>query len=213
VTAPSRTRTLAEQLSGAFVFFGSLVAVAFVITALSYGIGRMWLTPELERSQLAVRTESRVHAAMLDEESGLRGYLLTRDLHFIEPYARGKVALADANQILTASMGAVPELAEAMLETRLAEERWRERWAKGAADNPGPNASPPSMAAGKALFDDYRFKEAGFADALGRHIDLLSHREERMLAARVALELAVFIAVLFLAMRQHRTLREAIVEP
>jgi diguanylate cyclase (GGDEF)-like protein len=212
MTATPPKRTLAEQLSGAFVFFGSLVAVAFVITALLYGIAWMWLTPELERSRVAVRTESEIHAAMLDQESGLRGYLLTRDLHFIEPYARGQVALTRASQMLTVSIGAVPELAEAMLETRLAQERWREQWAKNAADTRA-SATPPPMMEGKVLFDAYRLEEAKFADALTRHRDRLSNRENRMLAARVALELMVFAAVLFLAMRQHRALQAAIVEP
>jgi diguanylate cyclase (GGDEF)-like protein len=212
MTAPPTNSTLAEQLSGAFVFFGSLVAVAFVITAIAYGVGWTWLTPELERSRVAVGTESAIHAAMLDQESGLRGYLLTLDLRFIEPYSRGQVALTRASQTLTASIGAVPELAEAMLETRFAQERWREQWAKDAADVRVSATAPPMMQ-GKTLFDAYRLEEAKFADALNRHRDRLSNREDRMVAGRVALELAVFAAILFLAMRQHRALRLAIVEP
>ncbi|HEY5282607.1 MAG TPA: hypothetical protein VIM14_07450, partial [Polyangia bacterium] len=43
--------------------------------------------------------------------------------------------------------------------------------------------------------------------------DTLSVREQRLIAARVVLELAVFIAVLFLAVRQNRALLKAIVIP
>jgi hypothetical protein len=64
--------TLAAQLSRAFVLFGRLVAGAFIVTALTYGVGWAWLTPELERCRLAVGTESGAHAAMFDEETGLR---------------------------------------------------------------------------------------------------------------------------------------------
>jgi diguanylate cyclase (GGDEF)-like protein len=69
------------------------------------------------------------------------------------------------------------------------------------------------MAEGKALFDVYRSAQAAFADALSRHRDSLSEREQRVILERVALELGVFFAVLMLAMRQHHTLRAAIVEP
>jgi diguanylate cyclase (GGDEF)-like protein len=205
-------RTLAQQLSGAFRFFGTLVAAAFVVTALAFGIGRALLSPELARSRLAVRTESAAYAAMLDQETGLRAYLLTHDSRFVEPYISGHAALERANKELTEAVGSVPELAAAMLGTRLAEEMWRVRWATVAADT-GPQAVGPSMLEGKALFDAYRSQQAALADALNQRSDELAQREERAISARVAIELLVFVAVLILAVRQHRALRDAIIDP
>jgi diguanylate cyclase (GGDEF)-like protein len=205
-------RTLAKQLSGAFIVFGAIVAGAFFVTALLYGVRMAWLTPEFERSRLAERDENVAYAAMLDEENGLRAYLLTRDVRFLEPYARGEVGLVRANQSLTEHIGSVPELTVAMVDKRLAEERWRERWAKVAADT-RPTAIAPSMAEGKALFDAYRREQTAFAEAVNRHREALSQREQRMITVSVAINLAVFIAVLLLAMRQHRSLHEAIVTP
>jgi diguanylate cyclase (GGDEF)-like protein len=63
------------------------------------------------------------------------------------------------------------------------------------------------------LFDAYRRQETAFAGALNKRRDALSVREQRLIAARVVLELAVFIAVLFLAVRQNRALLKAIVIP
>ncbi len=205
-------RTLAQQLSGAFVAFGAIVAGAFCVTALAYGVRRVWLTPEFEGSRLAERAESTAYAAMLDEENGLRAYLLTRDVRFIEPYTRGENELARANRTLSECVGSVPELAVAMLGTRLAEERWHERWAKAAADT-RPGAVAPPMSEGKKLFDAYRGEQSAFASALNRRSEVLSRREQRMISASVTLNLLVFIAVLFLAMRQHRALHDAIVTP
>ncbi len=93
----NQDRTLARRLSGAFVVFGALVGAAFLITALAYGIGSAWLTPELERSRQAERAENASHAAMIDEEDGLRGYLITHDERFLEPYLRGRDELGRAN--------------------------------------------------------------------------------------------------------------------
>ena len=110
-------RTLAQQLSGAFTFFGTLVGAAFVVAALGFGVSRAWLTPAVARSRLAVRTENAALAAMLDEEIGLQAYLTTRDARFLAAYTRGEVALDRANKILTATAGSVPELAGVMLAT------------------------------------------------------------------------------------------------
>ncbi|HWZ91440.1 MAG TPA: diguanylate cyclase, partial [Polyangiaceae bacterium] len=207
-----RDRTLAEQLSGAFIVFGALVAAAFLMTTLTYGIGRAWLTPELERSRHAERAESTSYAAMLDEENGLRGYLMTRDARFLEPYARGDSRLLPANQALTADVGSVPELGAALIGVRLAEERWREGWAVPAADV-RPDAVAPAMLKGKALFDAYRSQQSAFAAALERHTEVLAHREQTLIATRVVLELLVFVAILLFAVRQHGALHAGIVLP
>jgi diguanylate cyclase (GGDEF)-like protein len=96
-----------------------------------------------------------------------------------------------------------------MLGTRLAEERWHERWGKAAADT-RPDAIGPSMLEGKTLFDAYRSEQARFAQALNQRGEVLSRREQRLIAARVVLDLAVFVVMLLLVVRQHRAARDAI---
>lgn len=207
-----QARSLAQQLSGAFVVFGAIVVGAIFVTALAYGVSQIWLTPEFQQSRQAEKAESAAHEAMLDEETGLRAYLLTHDVRFIEPYTRGEVALERSNKALTDLAGSVPELSVAMLKTRLAEERWRERWAKVAAATQTGGIAP-SMADGKMLFDAYRIEQAALANSLNQRSEVLSHRVQRLIAARVALDLSAFIAVLLLAMRQHHALHDAIVTP
>ncbi len=212
--SPREERTLAQQLGGAFVVFEALVACAFLITAGSYGVGWLWLTPELEHSHQALQSASSAYTAMLDQEDGLRGYMLVRDARFLEAYTRGQDLLARANQALVEHVGSMQsaELSAAMVRTRLAEQRWNDRWAKPAADL-RPDAIIPSMFEGKALFAQYRVEHARFVKALTVNRDRLSQRQQSWVSARVALELLVFIAVLFLALRQQRTLRAAIVDP
>lgn len=206
--------TLAQQLSGAFVVLGSIVAGAAVVTAVMYGISWALMIPSFERSHLAMRDESSAYAAMLGQEVALRGFLLTRDVRFLEPYAKGHAKLARANASLVANVGSVPtaELAIAMMRTRLAEERWYERWAKVAVDT-RPGAIAPSIFEGKALFDAYRREQAAFSELLSERRDQLADRSQDLTTARVALELAVLCAILVLAVRQHRALRAAIVDP
>jgi diguanylate cyclase (GGDEF)-like protein len=211
----AQDRTLAQQLGRAFVLFGRLVAAAFLLTALAYAVSGLWLTPDREQCQAAIKAANASHTAMLDEEVGLRGYLLAHDVAFLGPYVDGKAALARANDTLTAYVGKaseVPEVAVALFNMRLSEVRWQERWAARAADT-RPGATAPSMPEGKALFDFYRGEQATFAAQLNARSEILSGRERWTTAARVALELLVFAAVLLLAIRQHRALQETIVAP
>jgi diguanylate cyclase (GGDEF)-like protein len=205
-------RTLAEQLSRAFGVFAGLVAVGFGVTALGYLVSWVWLTPEYKRSRLAVNAESAAYSAMLDQETGLRGYASTHEAHFLEPYTRGQAVLARANMALSAFVATRPELGVAMLGTRLAEERWHERWAKPVAESQLP-AAAALMLEGKLLFDAYRGEQAVFAAGLERHAEALASREQLVIAVRVSVDIAVFMLLFLFAVRQHRALRDGIVAP
>jgi len=205
-------RTLAQQLSATFVLFGVICSTAFIVTALSYGVRWAWLTPQLRESRLAVRAAVAAHTAMIDEENGVRAFLLTHDSRFIEPFIRGERERMEANQALDEHVDSASESARPMLKTRFAQESWRQRWATPATDTRS-GAVPPSMTDGKALFDAYRLEQAEFVNALTQRRDMLSEREQRLDVGRSAFQLMVIGAVLLLAWRQHRALHAAIVEP
>jgi diguanylate cyclase (GGDEF)-like protein len=209
--------TFAHQLSKAFLLFGAIVASAFIVTTVSFVVCWGWLTPDFERSQAAVRAESLAHTALLAEENGLRGFLLTKDPRFKTPPEAGELLLVRANDVLTELIGAVPELSALMFRTRLAEETWRERWAKvmGATSgsaNSGTGALP-SMAEGRVLFEAYRKEQTVFAQALDRHSAALLRREHLIVTSRVSLQSGIFLLVLFLAVRQHRAITDAVLAP
>jgi diguanylate cyclase (GGDEF)-like protein len=208
----SDDNTLAQQLGRAFSLFGILVAAGWFVVAFTYGASAFWLTPAAQRGRDAVEAEKMAHAAMLDEENGARAYLLSHDMSFLEPYFKGVTELARANQAVIANAGTGSELAASVISTRLAEERWHERWLKAAVD-PRPGAVAPSMLEGKALFDAYRKEELGLADALARRSEILTGRDASMTITRVVLVLAIYVVILFLAVRQYRALRASIVTP
>ncbi len=175
----SRDGSLADQLSGAFIGFGAIVGAAAVITAASYAVSWAWLTPAFEHSQRAVQDEAASYSSMLEQEDSLRGYLLTRDVRFLEPYSRAATDAARAHKSpsLFVDPLASAELATLMVRARLAEERWHDVWAKSAA-NTGPAAVPPSVARGDELFSVYESNHSAFAEALGKRRDRLAAHEQ-----------------------------------
>ena len=212
MTVVHQDRALAQQLSEAFVLVSALVTAGLLVTALTYGIGRAWLTPEAERARLASRAEIAAEAAMVNEQTVLEAHVLTRDPGFLESYSRAEVGLAKANDALAAYAGSVSELAEPMFAARLAEERWVERWAKAAADS-RKDAIAPSLSEGKALFDAYRTKEAALAAVLDERDETLARRKQQAIAVCAAFVLAAFLGVLLLAFRLHRSLRDSLIVP
>jgi diguanylate cyclase (GGDEF)-like protein len=205
-----RDRTLAQLLSRAFALLAGLGVGAFAMTLLAYAVNLGWVTPQLDRSRLSAKAESAAFAAMLDEENGLRAYLLTHESRFLAPYKQATIALDRANGELLASLDSA-DVGAQMVRVRVAEEKWHERWADAVIGPLGD--APPAMEMGKELFDAYRSEQSAFAQAIDRRTETLSRRERGSTEVRVALELAVFLGVLVLAIRQHRALRESVVAP
>jgi diguanylate cyclase (GGDEF)-like protein len=204
--------SLAGQLRRTFVMIGAMVSVAFVATALAFLVSRVWVTPEFDECRETATVASNLYMAMLDEETGLRGYLLTRDRRFLEPYARGALAAVRADEALDAHAASIPAFARGLARARAAAERWSERWAKPAAETTADGAAP-SAEEGLALFDAYRAAQTAFSSTVAARTELLAGRAEGLVTARVSFDLALFALLLVLAWRQHRALHEGIVAP
>jgi signal transduction histidine kinase len=138
-----------------------VVAVAGVVAGLlslsSLGDNRALLVDRLDP---ATTSALRLSAAMLNEETGVRGYALAGDRSFLEPYTRGRgeerAALADltgrlrrGDQDLVGGVGGV----------RQAARTWRSQFAEPVirdVDAGRRTFTPADQARGKALFDEVR---------------------------------------------------------
>ncbi len=57
---------------------------------------------------------------MLDQETGLRAYLLTHQDRFLAPYTQATIALERANEELVASLDSAADLGRQMIRVRVA---------------------------------------------------------------------------------------------
>jgi diguanylate cyclase (GGDEF)-like protein len=154
LSGPARTRLV-------LVF-----AVAVIATAL-------WVVSEVQRNTAErlfeeSRAAGRMLTAMLDQETGLRGYGISRDPAFLEPYIRGdedfEHALADARRLVRddgqeATIFAMVRTARRWQE--LAEEGVEEMRRKGRLSR-GPTLER------KQVFDDFREQSDALDDELAR---------------------------------------------
>src|SRR5919199_1853964 len=134
-------------------------------------------------------------AQMVDEETGLRGYLLTHDTSFLAPYTTARrtlPALRAGSAQLSAAVPGVQPLLATMTRRAVA---W-ERWAQHLLAHPpaGPSTSAASIAQqqeGRRLFDAWRV----IADHVLRYLDA-DQKAHLQASLRTAATLNTVLAVI-----------------
>lgn len=148
-----------------WVVFATVVATVLAGLAIAGGaIGMVRLTDARERlaDQLdpATKLAAELSAAMINQETGVRGFALSQQAEFLDPYTEGRAAQDIAVAGLRRAIGDDYPQATANLDTvTVAAARWQDRYAEPtiAAVRVGQVPDGPALAgAGKALFDDLR---------------------------------------------------------
>ena len=157
------------------------------------------------------------HVAMINQETGLRGYLVTRDRQFLEPYTQGAADLQELDRQLVDWSADDPELATQVARLQQAEQDWINGWALPLLDSQPDRADGPRLAAllleGKRLFDAYRVVQSEVRADVERRRDLVSEQQQNALLAVAVVDLVVLALVIGTVKRANRRLVEEIVPP
>lgn len=197
--------SLARQLSDAFRVVGALVAGAFVLVAVAYGVRHTWLTPDYEYSRRALTAQRVAFAAITDEQR------VSARLSSHSSDHAGHFALATEGPRKGTAVSATPALDEAMVMARVAEQSWREQRAQAARSPLHEGAAQAALV--EARFERYRRAQDQLAAALDLRSEALYQREQGVVALQRWLVLLVFFALFALALHQHHALHNSIVVP
>lgn len=172
--------------------------------------------PDRIRYQNADRSLQLAHAALIDEETGLRGFLLTGDSQFLQPYNQGVSAVRDEDVALNRYLGSDPSASSLLLGMRVAQQAWQSEWTNvvfsGLAPT-GPKASAAFLAEGKSLFDAYRTQETALDSRISSRSSSLDHRGGLALGAGLAAILTLGALLIATMLQQRRRLRRELVTP
>jgi diguanylate cyclase (GGDEF)-like protein len=190
------------------MLLANFVAVLFVLV--SY-------RPELKRATYAARASQLAFTGMLDQETGLRGYLLTGERQFLQPYVVGQSEVRSGNTAIL-SVGMHGDAGTEILEVQLAEELWETTWASVAAGGTiGPTTSQAKLSAflvqGKRLFDADRVQQAKLDAILNGQQNSATRAETNALLASVCLAALLFVWLAVVMRRQREILSAAIIRP
>ncbi|MGH3880026.1 MAG: sensor histidine kinase [Actinophytocola sp.] len=127
----------------------------------------------VERIDPALQQAQRLEAALVNQETGVRGYSLGAERDLLEPYPVGLAAEADAVERLEPALGEFPAAARALRETIDRADNWRASYAEPAiavVDTTGePTVTTTSVDSGRIYFDAVRSSvgelQADLADA------------------------------------------------
>jgi signal transduction histidine kinase len=137
------------------------VAVFLVVTLFLQLLFQNRLADErddlIHRVDRAAAAVSDLRAAMIDQETGVRGYALGAQGLFLEPYQRGQQEAADALGVLDRLLGDSPSADELATVTEQVH-AWQDEVAEPAVEraSAGEPASEADLEAGQAQFDDLR---------------------------------------------------------
>jgi diguanylate cyclase (GGDEF)-like protein len=202
-----------QHLARSFRALAALVAVALLVAVAAFLVVLGVYQPQLDRLDDAAAGERLAYQGMLDQETGVRGYLLARDTQFLEPYSSGQQELHQGNQQVDDSIGHNSRLAPLLLSTRLSSQAWTAQWAQPLASAAPVPGDPAVLARGKALFDAYRARQAALGSAIAEQLAAARSDRDGTLRAGAVVQAAIFAIVLVLTLRQRRRLRTALVTP
>ena len=206
--------SLAEQLSR----LGRVVLLAVLSTALVSALVLTalfaWLVPTTDRYSDGARAVRLSHLSMINQETGLRGYLLTGDMQYLQPYASSVNGVGEYDAEARDSFRDQPGQLALLTEVEQRQERWRVAWAEVArADPPTGTAAVAFLGSGKALFDDYRAAEARAETAADELRGSAQRLQLQVLSAALMVVVLLLATVALAVRREFVRLRGGLVAP
>ncbi len=213
-----RTTGLVDALQSSHRFTIGVLVSVLVLSLATSGYLILVSQPRLANYVQLSREARDVHEAMLDQETGLRGWLATGDDEFLKPYAEGKTHATDAVGELLRDVRLSPDVTDRVIGMLLARQRWQTWAGEAAAKELTPQQRVDGtltryLLEGKALFDDYRAE-----DALST--SLIRQRRSQAITRQNEALVAVFVSYLLLlgasaavTVRRRRRLQHVILEP
>ncbi len=161
------------------------------------------LSDDIQPARVAA---SQLQAALRDQETGLRGYLISADRQFLEPYYEGQRVEQTAAAEIRQRLGQRADLLADLDTIQRAAAAWRTNYAEPLIASVTPNAPSPVGSAvadrGKAEFDHLRelfdTQDAHLSAAWARGADELKHIHEwrdRVLGAMVLVFFATAVVL------------------
>jgi signal transduction histidine kinase len=154
----ARTWSLKRRLGYAF----AIAAVLFVAAGVAFGLGLTSMVNavnlQINRLDPALRYSSYLNNALINEETGVRGYALTHQQSFLQPYQAGMASEPGDAATLRDLVAPYPRLRADLAAVVVQANRWHADYAVPAiaAVQQHRTASVASQVAGKTDFDAFR---------------------------------------------------------
>jgi signal transduction histidine kinase/DNA-binding response OmpR family regulator/CHASE3 domain sensor protein len=198
------------------VGLAALLAVTATVVALNLVVVAVLMTNWSRAGQVLVALEDG-HIAMVNQETGMRGFLVTRDEQFLQPYLEGAADLEVLDRQMLAWSEDDEELRAWAERLQDAEQQWIDQWATPLLQVQPAVGDGRALTAvllrGKGLFDEYRAVEAGAREVLTERREAAIAQTRLVLGSGTAGGVVVAVAVAVVLRRTNRRVSAEILPP
>jgi signal transduction histidine kinase/CheY-like chemotaxis protein len=191
----------------------AVVAATALVSAGALLLLVLVLVPRTEQVEEGARAVRDARGAMLDQQTAVRAWLVTREDRYLEPYRAGAAVLPRANARARRAL-AGDERASALLdESERRQRAWTSTWVLPALRGEPPGAGERDLSADKALFDAWRGAQAAVESRV-EDLRLAAERRQTVaLVVALALQLLLCLAAAAVLRRQVQRVRALVVRP
>jgi PAS domain S-box-containing protein len=142
-----------------------LVALSLLALTVAYGFQQVQLSARrVDHSDRVIAHANNLVKLMVDEETGIRGFLLTRDATFLEPFQKATLQLEPEFSALATLARRDPEQTTRLQRLQAASRLWQQE-ARQAIAQPAPASELPQMLERKRQMDALRVLADDFTSA------------------------------------------------
>ena len=155
--------------------------------------------------------------AYVDQETGIRGYVLTKGPLFLQPYQQGQADANAATAVLARLLPSSSRAGELLARAQVAADAWETQFARPAlaATRAGDDryATDQAQARGKSLLDAFRSEVTALQADLGREQAAAKHRLAVSADVLVGVLIAAAAVLTITALVIWRSLRRRVIVP
>jgi diguanylate cyclase (GGDEF)-like protein len=209
-------RSLTQRLARAFAAVSVLIVATLAVTGGCFAVVLAHFEPSVNALIAGRGAIDDVQNGMLDEETGLRGYLDSGNQVFLSSYYVGQQEILGGDSA-SITLATRPDLVGPTIAMRVAQQRWFSEWGTPALAIERAVTSTSErqsfLLSGKALFDAYRTASAALSTQVDVDIASEQTAEHALVLMALAIAGGMLVLTILVARRQHRGLRAAVVTP
>ncbi|WP_082376017.1 ATP-binding protein [Nocardiopsis sp. NRRL B-16309] len=214
VRAGHESWSLRRRVTSLLTVVAVVLVVAVSVITLAALNARDSLELQVESLTPAVSAVEQTRSAYLSQDHALRGYILTEDRDFLQPFVEARLQLTESRAELNALAETNPEVSDSIDELLTAGDVWTEEFAEPALEkvNAGETPTQEELQRGRVLFLELNRISDNAAAQLQSEIDDarsgLTMATQQVVALLVLVGLVVvFLSVFLWVMLQQWVLR------
>lgn len=205
--------TLARRLRVALVAFSLLLLLAGLALVVVLREADRALSDQAQRTFPARLAASQLLTSLVDQQTGLRGYALTGDQQFLEPYRQGLVDEQVARAALERVVAPDNPARNALLTVDAAITAWRDQYASLRTDGENDSGTDSTIQFGKQLFDRVRQTSADLDAQLARQLTSAQEAVDRDRDLVVVVLAVMAVAIVAAVVGLQQALKISVLQP